>query len=289
MTARGLAVLVLATAMGCSRKPPDGAIRYGLTGKVIEVRTTAREVLIAHDDIQGFMPAMTMPFRFREGAALPVLASGDEIQATLAVTQEASWIEDVRVLRHGAPIVLPKAPTPQGGIGDEVPDFELTNQDRKTVHTNSYRGKALVVGFIYTRCPMPEFCPLMMRNFKLLAQRFAADPDLRERTHLLTVSFDIERDTPEVLRGYGRLYMDPQNPKPFEHWELATGTKEQIGAITRFFGVSFEPDSEGTIGHSLMTGVVGPDGKLAALYPGNAWDIEQALKGVRRSLSLEVR
>jgi len=162
--------------------------------------------------------------------------------------------------------------------GDRLPDVALVNQDGRAVHLSDYRGRALALTFVFTRCPMPDFCPLMMKSFAAAHATLVADPALRERTHLLTVSFDPGHDTPPVLRAYGLPWQ--KTDPPFTHWELATG---ELGAI-RDLGAALELDfveEEGSFTHNLRTAVVGPEGRLVRLYRGNEWTADELLDDLR--------
>jgi protein SCO1 len=240
--------------------------RFDLQGKVISVDRDHKQVTLAHEEIKGFMPAMTMPFAVKDVWAMDVLAPGQEVEATLVVQKDHSWIEGLRVSKAES-TQEPAAFAPFPKVGDEVPDFTLWNQDNKPIHLSQYRGKTLLLTFIYTRCPLPDFCPRTSQNFSEIHRDLQSLSLPAGKPHLLTVSFDTENDTPAVLREYARRYM---NPVSFEDWEFASGTPEQIIKITSYFGLSFQRDS-GQIVHSLVTALIGPDGKLLHLYLGNGW------------------
>jgi protein SCO1/2 len=278
-----LATAILHLAISCDSR----ARRFELTGSVVRIDREAGRVTVAHDNIPGFMDAMTMPFTVQEPGALDSLAPGDGVSAILVVTEEASWLEDLVVTRKMGekatadsavppPPVTPEEPQP----GQPVPGFSLVNQDGRPIHLAQYRGKALVLTFIYTRCPLPDFCPRMTRHFVELEESLNEEPELYHKTHLLSVSFDPEYDTPAVLKEYAQDQL-PDRSVPFDHWELATGSEEEIKEITSFFGLSYwsEPDQ---IVHSLRTAVVGPDGTLFKLYRGNEWTPSEILSDLRK-------
>jgi protein SCO1/2 len=149
-----------------------------------------------------------------------------------------------------------------------VPDFGLLNQDNRAIHLAQYRGRPLMLTFIYTRCPLPDFCPRTSKNFSEVHRRLQSVKQSSRKPRLLTVSFDPDFDTPAVLREYARRYM---NPADFEEWVFATGTKEQIKEIAGYFGLIYYPES-GQITHTLVTALIGPDGKLVRLIHGSQWD-----------------
>lgn len=269
-----LAVLVLfasAIVWACGTKNLEK--RYELEGEIVAVDSKGRKLNIAHKEIPGYMPAMTMPFNLKESWALQAAVPGARVTATLVVSGSRSWLEDV-VIVHSEPDntvegenVRRLAPK----VGDEVPDFELTDQDGNPIRLSRYRGKALVLTFIYTRCPLPDYCPVMTRNFADIERALEAMPRLHEKTRLLTVTIDPEYDRPAVLREYGL-----KQGARFDHWIFAGGTVSQTKAVAEFFGVQSLPGND-QIDHSLVTAIIGPDSKLLKIYTGNDWKTADVL------------
>ena len=285
-----IALVVISASLGCA--PRDGTTRYPLKGKIEGLDILDRELLVAHEEIPGLMPAMTMPFKMPEetgflarfqGMRLERLRRGDVITATLVVKANESWIEKVNVVRYEPPPGM-SAPVPkESKEGESVVDVLLEDQDGKPFRISDYRGKALVLTFIYTRCPIPEFCPRMMKNFQDLENLVESDPDLREKGRLLSVSFDVEFDRPEVLQAFGSAFVKDRGKGPFGRWKLATGTKEQVGRLGQFFGLVFFKEG-GDFAHSLVTVVVGPDGKLVKEFSGNDWSVKEAHAAMRQAV-----
>jgi protein SCO1 len=264
-----VAVMASTWLISCQHAPER---RFELRGKVISVDREHLQVTLAHEEIKGFMDAMTMPFAVKDERAMEVLAPGQRVEAMLVVQGDHSWIEGLKISKdESAQESFVIAPFPKAG--DEVPDFTLRNQDGKPIHLSQYRGKAIVLTFIYTRCPLPDFCPRTSQNFSEIHRHLQSLSPTAGKPHLLTVSFDTDYDTPAVLREYARRYM---NPVSFEDWEFGTGTPEEIIKITSYFGLSFQRDS-GQIVHTLVTALIGPDGKLIHLYLGNGWTPKQVL------------
>lgn len=253
----------------CGRAPEK---RFELKGKVVSVNKAQRQVTVDHEQIPGFMGAMTMPFSVREDWALEALAPGQAIQSTLVVQGDRSWIEGIRISQSaaGGP---PETTVAMPGIGDEVPDFKLINQDTAQIHLAQYRGRPLLLTFIYTRCPLPDYCPRTSRNFSEVYRGLKSVAQAGQKPHLLTVSFDTEYDTPAVLREYAHRYM---NPPDFSAWEFATGSQEDIKKITSYFGLIYRKES-GQITHSLVTALIGAEGKLKQVFQGNEWTSSQVL------------
>ncbi len=285
-----IALLAISANLGCA--PADGTTRYPLKGKIEGLDILDRELLVAHETIPGLMPAMTMPFKMPEatgflarfqGMRLERLRRGDVITATLVVKANESWIEKVNVVRYEPPPGM-TAPVPkESKEGESVVDVRLEDQDGKTLRISDYRGKVLVLTFIYTRCPIPEFCPRMMKNFQDLENLIESDSDLREKGRLLSVSFDVEFDHPEVLQAFGSAFVKDRGTGPFARWKLATGAKEEVGRLGQFFGLVFFKEG-GDFAHSLVTVVVGPDGKLVKEFSGNDWSVQEAHAAMRQAI-----
>lgn len=278
----GLALSLISAAC---RKPAPTGQRYDIKGKVVAVDKTTRTATIAHEDIKGFMPAMTMEFRLKDDAMIQIISPGDQISGSLIVDGISSWLEDIVVTKEG--VADPNA-TPAQGMGpkpgDEIPAFRLVNQDGKHIHLGQYRGRALALTFIYTRCAMPEYCTLMSNHFHELDQELQKDPDLYAKTHLLSITIDPQYDTPAVLRSYGSAHTERYAEEKFDHWEFATGTADEIRGLATFFGMRYYHESDtGTdeIVHSLVTAVIGPDGKVFKLYRENHWKPAEVLADLK--------
>jgi protein SCO1 len=274
-----LTALLFTLSAGCGgTRPQANALRYPLKGKVVSVDKDRHHVTVAHDEIPGFMEAMTMPFAIRDEWPFRVLAPGQQITATLVVEAGRSWLENITITQES--VASGSVPPSAASIapGTEVPDLALINQAGKRIHLGQYRGKSLLLTFVYTRCPLPDYCLRMSGNFAQIHKSMKGDAGLSRRLHLLTVSFDPESDTPEVLRAYGRGYAGTED---FADWEFATGTRDEVKAIASCFGLEYWPE-KGQFTHTLRTALIGPDGKLVQLYSGNEWtpaDVLRDLKG----------
>ena len=256
--------------------------RYELRGKVVMVEKEKQLVTITHEDVAGLMPAMTMPFTVPNQADLDFLAPDDQITATLVVDGSHSWLENVFATRisgnsSGDSASLPTEAKP----GDEVPNVTLRNQDGKEIRLHNYRGKALLLTFIYTRCPLPEYCTLMSNNFAQIDRQLQQDPDVYARTHLLSISIDPKYDTPQVLRSYGAAHTERYQDETFSHWEFASG--DQVKDLAQFFGLRYFDENDQII-HGLKTVIVKPDGKVAKVYTGNEWKPEDVANELKRVL-----
>jgi protein SCO1 len=249
---------------GCSQKPANEH-RYELKGKVVSVDRAKGEVTVDHGEVKGYMPAMTMPFPVRDAEALKVLEAGDQLQASLVITDEGYWLDSPVITKGpaGGANATPPAGTGEPQPGAEVPDVKLVNQDGRPLNLRQFKGRALVVTFIYTRCPLPDYCPRMVENFKVVRARFA--DRMNRDLVLLTVSFDPKYDTPERLAAYALA-----NRAVTPGWHFLTGDPAQVERVCDAFGIQYFAE-EGLITHSLHTAVIGRDGRLAATVEGKAF------------------
>jgi protein SCO1/2 len=279
-----LCACFLAMNLACGPRRSANEKRYDLKGKIVAIDKTDRTATIAHQDIVGYMPAMTMPFKIKNEADLQMIKPGDEITGTLVVDELASWVE-IATIAEGGATISPTAEVPgEPKPGDPVPDFALTNQDGKRIHLAQYRGQALALTFIYTRCPQPDQCTLMSNNFAAIDRELQKQPEVYQKTHLLSISFDSEYDTPKVLRSYGASHTERYSDESFQHWEFAGGSSDEVKGIAQFFGMRYYHDTasgEDQVIHSLRTAVIGPDGKLVKLYRGNEWKPEEILADLK--------
>ncbi len=275
-----LPIVLLSAACG---KRGAGARTFELHGQVLAVRDT--QAVIKHDEIKGFMPAMTMPYRVRDRELLRGTTAGDLITATLVVSDNDAWL--TRIEKTGsAPITTPvPEPSATAGVsllqsGDPVPDTQLTNEQGEPIALTSWRGSAVAITFIYTRCPLPQFCPLLDRRFAAVQRIVAADPALHGRVHLLSVSFDPDADTPAVLRAHAaKLGADPAV------WRFATAPRDVVDRFAARFAVNVIREADRTITHNLRTAVIAPSGRVFAIYDGTEWTPQQIAEDLGRSLA----
>jgi protein SCO1 len=271
-----LAVLALPALLlgACARGPAPR--HYELTGQVVSVSSDGRELVVHHDDVKGFMPAMTMPFRLKDAALGRDRRPGDLIRATLMVTDEESWLaavektgwaplpDDSETARPAIELVKP---------GEPVPDETLVDQDGRAFRVSSLEGSAVLLTFIYTRCPLPDFCPRMDAYFAAV-QKAVADGRLRVPVRLVSVSFDPGFDTPATLKAHAaRVGADPRI------WTFATAPRDRVEAWGARFGLSVIRDTKNPddITHNLRTAVVDGQGRLVVLLDGNRWTVDEAI------------
>jgi protein SCO1/2 len=286
--------LLLVTLAGCHAGPQKFAATeaspsfkiYKLRGKIVSTNAATGEVTLDHEAIPGFMDAMTMPYRLKDASILSELHPGDVLTADLLVLQNADadvLLDHIVVVAQGKPDYKPAVIYHVPAPGDQVPDFALRNQDGRTIHLDQFRGKALLITFIYTRCPLPDFCPRVTHNFAMIEKQLGADPALNARTHLLSVSFDPEHDTPERLRAYGAEYIGSDAKGAFAHWDFAVPQKQVLLEMAKYFDLGMTAGPEDSITHTLSTTLVGRDGKVVRFYPGNEWTPEEVMGDVKQA------
>ncbi len=274
---RSLVLLaLLAPLIGCRGRAPE----YPVRGQITAIAPDRSYVTLSHGDIPGFMPAMTMAYSVEPKASIGSLTPGDLITATVVVPKGAAPYL-TRIERTGHAPVKADAPTPRVmdllNPGDAVPDTELQDQDGRTRRLSDWKGKATAVTFIYTNCPMQDFCPLMDRRFAGVQKAIASDPALAQTIHLVSVSFDPARDTPAVLKAHAKTL--GANPAL---WTFLTAPESVIETFASRFGVSIVREgAAASITHNLRTAVIDPRGRLVKMYSGSDWSPEMLLADLR--------
>jgi protein SCO1/2 len=286
--------LILAAVLltSCHRSPAPAVKRYPFTGRVVAIQAGEGSAIIDGDDIAGFMSAMAMTYKIKPPSTLTQLAPGDSISAEVVVVEAKNkdddssdyWLENVKVTAHA------KTPPAKTGSrqrlpapGDDVPDFSFTSQGGQRVSLKQYRGKVLLLTFIYTRCPFPDFCPRISSNFVEIDKQLGADQALADGTRLLSVSFDPEHDTPKVLRDYAFSVAHTREPALFDRWEFVSPSSTDLAKLADFFGVVYKSEG-GLITHNLSTTVIGRDGKIVKWYQGGDWQVSDLIKDATNAL-----
>jgi protein SCO1 len=249
---------------------------FQVKGTVIEVKAAEKTLTIKHEAIPGYMEAMTMPFEVKDTNELAGLEAGDAVSFRMTVADKEGWIDQLKKLDKPrntnppttGPFRLVRDVEPLN-VGDVLPEYHFTNQLGQAVSLSQFRGQALAITFIFTRCPYPNFCPLMSSNFEDVQQKLLALTNAPANWHLLTISFDPEWDTPERLGAYaGRFRPDPK------HWSFLTGELIDITAIAGQFGLAFWRE-DGSISHNLRTVVVDASGRVQKIFAGNKWTSDE--------------
>lgn len=286
----------LATGAGCTTRPPEPSspaarstpkardaattrATYRLVGVVKKVDPEVGQVVIAHEAVPGFMEAMTMPFLLKDRTLLQGMVPGDEVEGELRVEKAGETVKDYELA--DLVVTRPALAAPKRLVfstktatvseaprrlepGQPVPDFTMTTQDGTSVRLSDLRGEVVVLTFIYTRCPLPDFCPLMDRKFAELAEKLSASPQRAARVRLFSISFDPEHDTPEILRKHAQV----QGARP-PLWTFAVASHEELAKVAAPLGLMYGPSSNEII-HNLSTAVIDPQGRLARLEVGSS-------------------
>lgn len=260
---------------GCSR-----GRQYELRGQVLVVDKARQELTIAHGDIPGFMPGMTMPFKVSTPQLLDGRTPGELVRATLVVEDTTAYLSKIDSTGHGPlPAGAPTAPrVPLLEAGAVVADARFVDDRGAARSLADWRGRIVALTFIYTRCPVPDFCPLMDRRFGEVQQMLADDAGLRGRVHLLSVSFDPGFDTPAVLAAHARkVGADPAS------WTFLTGDEADIDAFAAPLGVSTVTDAAhpAEIVHNLRTVVIDREGRVVQILNGNEWSAAELMAAIR--------
>lgn len=268
---------MLAAAIGISVVARGGdspqAETYQTKGVIRSVKTNENSVVIAHEEIPGYMEAMTMPFSVKDPKEISGLKPGDTVTFRLNVNETEGWID--RLVKVDTIVTNTVSPAEETfhispmvdelKVGDKVPNYTFTNELNKVVSLERLRGKAVAFTFIFTRCPFPDFCPRLNNNFSEVARLLNRRPSGPYNWQLLSISFDIKRDTPPVLLDYARKFRyDPSS------WSFLTSDLLTVEALGEHFGLTFWKEGE-SLSHNMRTVVLDPEGRVQKIFIGNKW------------------
>ena len=282
---RFVVCFVLLLAAACTKSPDER--RFTLQGQILSIAPNRQEATIKHEEIKGLMPAMTMPYKVKEQRLLDGLTPGDLIAARLVIVPNDAYLVDITKVGEAplekAPVdaVVPSSAPELLKPGDPVPTATFVDQDGKKRRFDSFKGQTVVLTFIYTRCPLPTFCPLMDRHFASIQKRLKEEPALAAANgpvHLVSISFDPATDTPAVLKRHGQMLgADPKT------WTFLTGDRDEIDRFASRFGVSVvrAVNDQRDITHNLRTAIIGRDGKVLTIYTGNEWTPDEVLSDLK--------
>lgn len=293
-TAPLLALLLTGCGADSPAKKPDAAPvlqTFQARGVVKELQPDGHTIVISHEEIAGYMPAMVMPFTVKGTNELQNIAAGDTVAFQLIVSADDGWIEQVRKLEsppatNAAPALPPSlhivrdiTPLKEG---DPLPDYTFTNELGQAVSLGQFKGQALAITFIFTRCPFPTFCPKMSLNFIETQNKLKALTNAPTNWRLLTLSFDPEYDTPAVLKEYAARYgADPAR------WSFLTGATADIATITEQSGVMFWRENRTEpFSHNLRTIVVDTQGRVQKIIANNNWTADELVAELLRAAAV---
>jgi len=284
-----LFLLLSVLGMTACKRSPDAQVArpqstnqkaFQVKGVVIAIKPKEKSIEIKHEAIPDYMPAMTMPFDVKDTNELAGLRPGDSVLFRMLVTDTDGWIDQIRKIStqatnsipSNAPVRVLREVEPLK-VGDLLPDYHFTNQFGQSISTTQFKGKALAITFIFTRCPFPTFCPLMANHFAEAQQKLLAMPNGPANWQLLTISFDPDFDTPAVLKTYAETHQ--YNPA---YSSFAIGALTDITTFAQQIGLTFWRDGTGSISHNLRTIVVGADGRLRKILLGNQWSSDELVE-----------
>ena len=277
---RRMVSLAVATLLAaCNREPP--VRQYELRGQIVAIELARNEVSIRHEDIKGFMPGMLMPFTAKDPALLSGKEPGDLVTATLVVGETSAHLSSLTRTGH-AKLDPPPAVSAGPRIlmpGEQVADALLMDQQEKPRPFSSFKGHRVALTFIYTRCPLPEFCPLMDRHFATIQRMVQAAPDMAD-VRLVSMTLDPEFDTPSVLSQHAaRLKADPRV------WSFVTGEPKTAAQFAQQFGVFTEKDlgTGANLTHNLRTAVIDAEGRLVTVHSGNDWTPAELVADLKKT------
>ncbi len=277
-------LLLLAPGLtGCGdRRGSAGSVSpQAISNRVFQVRGVLKELpvdgrsaVIRHEEIPNYMPAMTMTLRVNEPAELRNLVPGDAVEFRLVVTDEDHHIESIRRIGTGTPVTNSTASAsdpavPPLRVGELMPEVSFLGEDGSPHSLSEFRGRALAFTFVFTRCPLPDFCPRMSKHFSKARALLTKTSGASGRHQFLSLSFDPAYDTPEILRTYARGYRGADA----EAWMFGTLSADALKAIAPRLGL-FAVEAGGSISHNLRTVVVDPSGRIHRLFDGNEWTPE---------------
>lgn len=264
-----------ATAQETTSSSAAQQIHFG-KGVVVEVMPAESKVTIKHEAIPDYMGGMTMPFEVKDTNELAGLTAGDAVSFRLVVSNHFGWIDQIQKTGATTNVVPLTGPfhyvrdVEPLNEGDALPEYHFTNQLGRAISTAQYKGEVLAITFLFTRCPFPQYCPLMAGNFEEAQKKLLSLPNAPTNWHLLTISFDPEYDTPAVLKKYAAAHeADPKR------WSFATGSLQEVTAIGEQFGLVFWKEGAGVISHNLRAVVVDASGRVQKIFTGNEWKSEE--------------
>jgi protein SCO1/2 len=270
---------------GCGRSanPGQAEEHYDTRGVVRGFSPDRRTIEIQHENIPGFMPSMTMPFVARDPKEITDLKTGDAISFRMTVTQKDFWIDHVKKIRRENVNVPEPKPTPtilsetspRLKEGDVMPPFKLTNQTGERISLDTFRAQSFVLTFVFTRCPLPNFCPRMSNNFEELQATIKAGSGTLATTRLLSITLDPGYDTPKILSDYAAFHHADS-----KIWIFATGDEKEIDSLTRAFSV-YRQTEGGTISHGLATALINSNGKIEKIWRGNGWTPAEVTEAIQ--------
>ena len=291
-----LSLLVSLALASCNREETGAESTVAPEASILEFHTKGLVkgvdeggvLTVEHEEMPGYMAAMTMPFEVKDKNDIEGINVGDEITFKYTVTSEDSWIDNIKLLRsssYDSKGVKKNKPAPPGAgnnyftIGDTIEDFNFLSHKNETTKLSDFRGKVLVITFIYTRCPVPNFCPRLSLRFKSALDILSGDTLNQSAYHFLSITFDPEHDTPEMLTQYATSYKSNDH----KNWTFLTPGAAESDEFARKVGVVVTRDEKNNLSwdHNLRTLIIDRSGKIKTILVGNLWSAEDLVNEVK--------
>lgn len=259
---------------------------YPAHGLVEQITADRRQITIHHQAIPGYMMEMTMDFPVKDTHELNGVSVGDKIDFTLVVGRTNAWVEDIHRTGHTDKTMADSMSMTSDMFsmlkpGDRLPDSELLSEDQRQIHFSDFRGRAVAFTFFFTRCPLPNYCPLMNRNFDQVRTLLLSEPDAPTNWQLLSISFDPQFDTPQVLSEYADAFRGTNAA----HWLFADATTNTLASLAPRLGLMVMRQGDG-ISHNLRTVVLDPEGRIYRQFNGNLWTAQQLADAITQAARL---
>jgi len=263
---------------------PTRTREFAVKGVVKKIDPENGQVIIAHEAIPDFMEAMTMPFRVKETNDMAAIQAGNSVSFKLYVTAEQSWIEHVMKVAGPTPEatatnhVQTAEANPASGTRPRHPllNYSFTNELGQPVRLGDFRGQVLAMTFFFSRCPIPDYCPRLTKNFEEASRKLRNLPGAPTNYHFFSVTFDPEFDTPARLKAYAEGFGYDAS-----HWSFLTGPSNKVAELARLSDMKYQRDGA-FFDHDLRTLIIDGNAKLRMVFPigGNLSDaiVQEMLK-----------
>jgi protein SCO1/2 len=293
----GLVVSGVSVTAGDMRERPPKTIAptasanlprtFSAQGTVVDLPEGGTNVVIRHEAIPGFMPNMTMEFTVHDLRALNGVRIGDQITFQVKANQEESWIEDIKIGKGEPAEPVPVKPltslahVAQLKPGDLFPDAELLDENGARIKFSDFRGKTVAFTFVFTRCPLPDFCPRMNRRFGETREILAGDSQGPTNWQFLSISFDPGYDQPDVLKSYAQIYRGESS----DRWLFAAAPTNALNAFKEQLDFRFTNDGA-SFAHNLRTVVLDSCGRIYRQFDGNSWQADELARAMRQAAKM---
>jgi protein SCO1 len=267
----------------------DSVTTHPVQGVVEKIAPDHHQATIHHQAIPGYMMEMTMDFPVKNPGELADITVGDKISFTLNVGKETEWIDHIQLVGHSEKPLSSTMATPNEHLsklkpGDTLPDGDFVAENGRTMHFSDFRGKVVAFTFFFTRCPLPDFCPLMNRNLENARDILLSSSIDPSKWQLLSLSFDAAYDQPEVLVSYAKSY---RGDRP-DHWIFGTASPKTLAQVAAPLGLVVMNQGK-SIAHNLRTVVINPNGRVFCQFNDNDWTASQLAEAIQQAAKIPLK